>query len=132
MRYVLDTNTLIYFFKRMGNVANHLLQHPPQEIGIPTIVLYEIEVGLAKSHAPDKRRQQLALLLTTVALLPFGAAEARQAALIRADLEQQGLPIGSYDVLIAATAMAHGATLVTRNQQEFGRIAGLKLADWYT
>ena len=131
MRYILDTNTLIYFFKGMGQVATRLLQTPPKEIGVPTIVVYELEVGLAKSNAPAKRRKQLDELLATVQVLPFGIAEARQAAVIRAQLERLGQPIGAYDVLIAATAVAHGATLVTHNQQEFSRIAGLPLADWY-
>jgi tRNA(fMet)-specific endonuclease VapC len=131
MRYVLDTNTLIYFFKGMGHVSERLYQTAPKEIGIPAIVLYEIEVGLAKSNAPAKRRQQLNELLAVIPLLPFGEAEARHAAVIRANLERVGLPIGAYDVLIAATAVAHGAVLVTHNQQEFGRVKGLSLVDWY-
>jgi tRNA(fMet)-specific endonuclease VapC len=49
MKYVLDTNTLIYFFKGLGKVASRLLATPPNEIGIPTIVIYELEVGIAKS-----------------------------------------------------------------------------------
>ena len=39
--YVLDTHTLIYFFKGVGNISTCLLEIPPQRIGIPTIVLFE-------------------------------------------------------------------------------------------
>jgi tRNA(fMet)-specific endonuclease VapC len=46
-------------------------------------------------------------------------------------LEARGLPIGPLDVLIAGTALAHGATLVTRNLREFSRVEGLKLENWY-
>lgn len=46
--YVLDTNTLIYFFKGQGSVAGRLLATPPGEIGVPSIMLFELEVGLAK------------------------------------------------------------------------------------
>ena len=53
--YVLDTNTLIYFFKGVGGVAYNLLRVPPREIGIPSIVLYELQVGIAKSNLPKKR-----------------------------------------------------------------------------
>jgi tRNA(fMet)-specific endonuclease VapC len=53
------------------------------------------------------------------------------AATIRAQLEQQGTPIGSIDVLIAGTAMAIQATLVTHNVKEFSRVAGLTISDWY-
>ena len=52
--YVLDTNTLIYFFKGMGKVAEKLLTIPPKDIGLPAIVLFEIMVGIAKSTSPEK------------------------------------------------------------------------------
>ncbi len=54
MMFVLDTNTLIFFFKGMGQVANNLLLHSPKDIGIPAIVLYELEVGIGKSTSPAK------------------------------------------------------------------------------
>ena len=129
--FVLDTNTLIYFFKGEGNVAATVLTHQPNTIAVPTIVVYELEVGIAKSTAPQKRRQQLQTLLNTIVLLPFDLKEAQAAARIRATLEQQGTPIGHYDTLIAATALAHGATLVTHNTSEFQRVPGLQLQDWY-
>jgi len=131
MTYALDTNTLIYFFKGMGRVGERLLACPPQEIAIPAITLYELETGLAKSAEPEKRRRQLSQMLAAVKVLPFGAAEARQAAQIRAALEQQGTPIGPYDTLIGATALAWQATLVTHNTAEFSRVAGLQIVDWY-
>jgi tRNA(fMet)-specific endonuclease VapC len=70
-------------------------------------------------------------LLAAVTVLPFGATEAQQAARIRAELERAGEPIGPYDILIAATALAHGGRLATRNVKEFGRVPGLSLEDWY-
>ncbi len=129
--FVLDTNTVIYFFKGMGTVADNLLAHPASSIFLPAIVIYELEVGIAKSTMPDKRRQQLQKLISSVNLLPFGLKDARRAAQIRADLERLGTPIGAYDILIAATALAHGATLVTHNKREFRRVDGLVLQDWY-
>ncbi len=50
---------------------------------------------------------------------------------IRAQLEKQGTPIGPMDILIAGTAIALQATLVTHNVREFSRIPGLSIADWY-
>jgi tRNA(fMet)-specific endonuclease VapC len=128
--YVLDTNTLIYFFKGMGNVAERLLSESPREIAISAIVLFELELGIAKSSS-HKRREQLREMLASVSFLPFGEKEARSAASIRADLESKGTPIGPYDILIAGTALARRATLVTRNTHEFGRISGLSLENWY-
>ena len=49
MKYVLDTNTLIYFFNGLGDVSKKMLAQPPSEIAIPTVVLFELEIGIAKS-----------------------------------------------------------------------------------
>jgi tRNA(fMet)-specific endonuclease VapC len=57
--YLLDANTVIYFFKDLGQVANRLLSHPPDQIAIPAVVVYELETGIAKSTQPEKRRAQL-------------------------------------------------------------------------
>jgi tRNA(fMet)-specific endonuclease VapC len=129
--FVLDTNTLVFFFKGMGQVANNLLLHSPKDIGIPAIVLYELEVGIGKSTLPAKRTKQLAEIVSVVNVLPFDTVEAQVAARIRVALEAKGEPIGPYDVLIAATAMANQATLITHNTNEFARIENLLLEDWF-
>lgn len=129
--YVLDTNTLIYFFKGMGSVADNLLSKKPGDIGIPAIVLYELELGIAKSAAPKKRAMQLDKLIDTVQILGFSTPEAKASAQIRAILEKQGTPIGPYDTLIAGTALANQGTLVTHNTGEFKRIKKLAVEDWY-
>jgi len=129
--YVLDTNTLIYYFKGMGSVADNLLRHSPRDIAIPSIVLYELEVGLAKSMQSEKRRSQLETLTGLIIVLPLAAKEAKVAANIRATLERAGTPIGPMDTLIAGIALAHQGTLVTHNTKEFARIADLTITDWY-
>lgn len=129
--YALDTNTVIYFFKGLGRVGERLLATPPSEVALPAIVLYELEVGIAKSSDSRKRREQLERLMRVVSILPFSREEARASAGIRARLEKAGCPIGPLDTLIAGTALRGGATLVTRNVTEFGRITGLKTENWY-
>lgn len=131
MRWALDTNTLIYFFKGEGNVAAELLSRPPSDIGVPSIALFELKVGIAKSTSPKKRLSQLRELLKVVRVIPFDDRAARASAGIRAGLEMKGTPIGPYDVLIAGSALAHGVTLVTRNTKEFSRVDGLSLESWF-
>ncbi|WP_333607344.1 type II toxin-antitoxin system VapC family toxin [Arsukibacterium sp.] len=131
MKYALDTNTLIYFFKGMGNVQQRLLAKSPGDILLPAVVLYELETGIAKSQAPARRRDQLNELLKVIQIIPFDAKAAKIAADVRADLEQQGRMIGPLDNLIAASAKAAGAILVTRNVSEFSRIAGLVVENWF-
>jgi tRNA(fMet)-specific endonuclease VapC len=129
--YVIDTNTLIYFFKGRESVSRKLLSIPPKEIGIPSVVVYELEVGIAKSKAPRKRLKQLEEMMSIITVLPFTVKEARSSAMIRAQLERKGLPIGPIDMLIAGTALAHQAILVTHSVKEFTRIDKLQVEDWY-
>jgi len=128
--YILDTNTLIYFFKGVGRVGENLLAVSPKNIGIPAVVLYELEYGIAKSTSPRKRQNQLAELCALVEVLAFGNEEAKTSARIRAVLEKKGTPIGPYDVMIAGTALSKQGILVTNNTKEFNRIPKLQITDW--
>ncbi len=115
----------------MGNVAQILFSKSPKDISIPSIALYELKVGIAKSTKPEKRTEQLASLTKQIKNFTFGPKEADIAAMIRADLEKKGTPIGPYDTLIAGTALSANATLVTHNTKEFKRVNGLSLEDWF-
>lgn len=129
--YVLDTNTLMYFFKGSESISRRLLRIPPKDIGILSIVIYELEVGIAKSKASRKKLKQLEEMMSMITVLPFTAKEARSSAIIRAHLERKGLTIGPIDIFIAGTARTHQAILVTHNVKEFARIDKLYIEDWY-
>lgn len=68
--------------------------------------------------------------LHDIAALPLTLGGAEAYGRTRQDLEARGQRISANDLLIAATALAHDATLVTRNTGEFSRVAGLKIEDW--
>lgn len=129
--YVLDANIVIYHFKGVGQVQARMRTIPFDEIAVPTVVLFELYVGLAKSRNSTKRSQQLEALTAQSIILPFDKASAHQAAQIRAELERKGQPIGPIDTLIAGIAIAAQATLVTHNMREFSKVEGLMLEDWY-
>ena len=131
MKYLLDTNTLIYYFKGLGNVKERLLACQPSEIVLSSVVYYELQVGILKSTSPQKRIAQLAILKNQVSWVDFDEKSAQATAQIRVELERIGKPIGSYDVQIAGMAMANDLILVTHNTGEFGRVSGLKLEDWF-
>ena len=128
--YILDTNTLIYFFKGIGNVADNLLAVSPKDIGIPDVVLYELEYGIARSTSPKKRTKQLEEFCALVEVLAFASEEAKTSATIRASLEKKGTPIGPYDAMIAGTVLCKQGILVTNNTKEFRRVPKLKIIDW--
>lgn len=129
--YALDTNSVSYVLKGRGRVAERMLALPPRDVGIPSVVLFELEYGASRSEAPRGLRDRLGVLLGSLRVLPFGEAEARAASRIRLGLEKAGKPIGSMDLLIAATALEQRAVLVTHNLKEFRRIPGLRVEDWY-
>ena len=131
MKYLLDTNTLIYYFKGLGNVKERLLACQPSEIVLSSVVYYELQVGILKSTSPQKRIAQLAILKNQFSWVDFDEKSAEATAQIRVELERMGKPIGSYDVQIAGMAMANDLILVTHNTGEFGRVSGLKLEDWF-
>lgn len=129
--YLLDTNTIIYFLKGQGRVAEEILKRAPQDISVSALTIYEIEVGLNKSPEARKKKPQIEEFFRICQTIAFGEKEAHSAAKIRAELERQGTPIGPIDNLIAGTALLHHATLVTRNTSEFKRVGGLTVEDWY-
>ena len=112
-------------------MAEILLSKSPKDIAIPAITLYELEVGIAKSNNPKKRKKQLESLVSRITVLPFALKEAEVSATIRAELENQGAPIGPLDNLIAGIALCSNAVLVTHNTKEFSRIEGLTIEDWF-
>ncbi len=130
---VLDSNTISYYFRGDPRVVPRLQALRPAEIGVPSVVEYELRYGLLRmsNEAAAARLAALARLLQPMQLLPFDSECAALAARIRVELEAVGTPIGPHDTLIAATAMRHQATLVTRNVREFSRVAGLQWLDWH-
>lgn len=126
----LDTNTLSYYLRGEGEVAERLLALSPQQVALPAIVVYEINFGLRRAG----RRLQLEAfgrMVEATTVLPFDTDAADHAARIRVELEAAGTPIGPTDLLIAATARRHGRTLITHNTREFARVPGLAIDDWY-
>jgi tRNA(fMet)-specific endonuclease VapC len=103
----------------------------PGDIAVSSITAMEIEFGLALNAARARRLAPVMhALLQAVAILPYGVAEGRATASLRAALQKRGRPIGAYDALIAGCALARGLVLVTSNEREFGRIGGLRIENW--
>jgi len=129
--FVLDTNTVLDYFKGQGRVPERLLATAPSEIALPAISVYEVWVGVLGAQNPKRRREQFEAFLSAVEILPFDAEAGFRAAGLRHSLERAGEAIGPLDTLIAATALAHGGVLVTRNLREFSRVPGLKSVNWH-
>lgn len=129
--FLLDTNTLIYFFKQQGQVAVKLQSHPAREVFIPSVVLFELEYGILRSTRPAQQRAGIDLAIKAYGILAMDHASAKAAASVKHTLELAGTPIGPCDQLIAGMALANDMTLITRNTREFERVPGLRVENWF-
>ena len=134
MTYILDTNAVIAVLKNQPASVRHRLRRARFEgasIAVSSVVLYELWYGVARSEHRRENAERLRVFLSAdVGVLCFDEEDARAAGDLRASLESAGTPIGPYDLLIATQALRLGATMVTANVSEFGRVDGLSWQDW--
>lgn len=131
MKYLLDTCVISDFVKGEENTLLKIKGISPAKIAISSITMMEILYGLFLNPARVKKIQNIIHdFLGAIEILNFNQDDAREAALVRSLLKQTGQPIGSYDVLIAGTALSRKLTLVSANVSEFSRIEGLRLENW--
>ena len=128
--FMLDTNICIYLMRRRDHSLLDRFQKAAGRMCISSIVLGELEFGVAKSSRPAASRSELDLLLTLLPVLALDRAAAIIYGEMRAFLEQRGTPIGPNDLLIRAHARSLDLTLVTNNRREFDRMPGLKVENW--
>lgn len=131
MRYLLDTSALSDFVKGDTLTLTKIKQCSPADIAVSALTVMEVEYGLRLNPAKAKKlRPVIDEFLIQITIIPFDLEEASSAAEIRTLLKKAGTPIGAYDVLIGATAVAHRSILVTANVKEFERIVGLSTENW--
>jgi len=96
-------------------------------VGISTITLAELQYGVAKSSDPSRNGLALKRFCMPLEILKFDQQAATAYGEARSRLERVGTPIGPLDTLIAAHALSLNVILVTSNEDEFRRVAGLKV-----
>lgn len=129
-RYLLDTNIISDLIRNPGGkAAERIAVVGENKICTSIIVAAELRYGCAKSGS-KRLLKAVEDLLGEIEVLPFDVPADLDYGRIRSQLESVGRPIGSNDLLIAAHAYAMGAVIVTANDGEFGRVAGLKVENW--
>lgn len=129
--YLLDTNAWIHLLTgRSPELANRLAEHDPTEVRTCAVVVAELLHGARRSARVEENLRLVREMMAPFHCLDFTTRCAEEYGVIRLDLERSGRVIGPLDMLIAATARAHDATLVTHNIDEFCRVAGLRIEDW--
>lgn len=129
-RYLLDTNILSDLVRNpQGPIAAHIAAASERAICTSIIVAAELRFGAAKRNS-ERLTIQLERILSAIEIQPFDAPADAAYAQLRVQLESAGLPIGGNEMLIAAHALATRSIVVTDNEREFARVAGLKVENW--
>ena len=99
------------------------------EVFLSVIVAGELYFGAAKSGRPEANRAVIDNFMRDRAVLPCNPEVAREYGRVKAVLKAQGTPVPENDVWIAATALCHGLTLLSRDHH-FRVFAGLNAIGW--
>lgn len=130
LKYMLDTNIVIYVIKRRPVEALAVFNRHAGQMCISSITLAELMHGAEKSARPEHNLRQVEDFVSRLEVLEYGTKAAAHYGDIRASLERQGTPIGVNDLHIAGHARSEGLTLVTNNLKEFERVEALRLDNW--
>jgi len=131
MIYFLDTNICAFTINgKFQHLTERFLNCQNNDINLSSVVLYELLYGAEKSQRRESNLLKIQTFISEIKIVPLDSKTAAIASKIRADLERIGTPIGGYDLLIAATAIANDSILVTNNTKEFARVTGLVIEDW--
>lgn len=132
LKYMLDTNIIIYTIKNRPEQVRALFTQHAGQLCISTVTLGELVFGAERSQQLERNLADIEAMIARLEVLPMDIKAAYHFGQIRAELYRIGQPIGPYDMMIAGHARASGLILVTNNVKEFARVPGLRLENWYT
>lgn len=133
MGVVLDTSVIIAAERSAAGFSRFLESLGEEPVGMAAITASELLHGCLRARDAAVRARRGAFVdavLEAFPVLPFGLAEARRHAELWAELATRGAMIGPHDLLVGATALAHGHALATRNWRAFSRVPGLVVREW--
>ena len=130
LKFLLDTNIVIYVIKRRPIEAMGVFNDNAGRMAISAITLSELFHGAEKSAKVAQNLAAVEEFASLLEVLPYSAKASQHYGAIRSALEKAGRPIGVNDLHIAAHARSEGLTLVTNNLGEFDRVPGLLTENW--
>jgi tRNA(fMet)-specific endonuclease VapC len=131
VKWMLDTDTCIALIKRQPpTLIKRLQAKAVGDVGVSSITLAELRFGVSKSARRVQNQEALDQFLLPLDIAEFDERAAESYGNVRAELEDEGTPIGPLDTLIAGHALSLNVVLVTHNVNEFKRVTGLRIDDW--
>lgn len=130
LRYLLDTNICTYTIRNRPAPVRERFKQFADQLCISTVTWMELVYGAERSARPQHNLAIAEGLVARLTLLDYDTKAANHTGQIRAELADQGTPIGPYDQMIAGHVRSLGLVLVTHNTREFERVPCLRLEDW--
>lgn len=133
MALLLDTNVLIRAGRR-GRALDWAAWESEGDVHLAAISASELLIGVHRADTQARRVRRAAwveAILASIPVLPFDLETARVHAQLLGAMPR-GFRVGAHDMLIAATAVQHGLTVLTANVKEFARIPSLPVLEFRT
>ena len=130
MKYILDTNIIIYWWKGSKSIEEKIVQNKFNSISITFTVLSELFYGAYKSEKVEKNLSKIYDFISKVNVIDSDLLICEKFGIIKSDTRKKGIVIDDADIFIAAASLCHDLTLVTNNTKHFITIEGIKLENW--
>lgn len=132
LKYMLDTNIVIYVFKNRPAKVREALKLHGERVCISSVTLMELMYGAEVSSDPERNIREIESFTARIEVLAYAEEAAAHTGEIRAKLRRAGKKSGSYDVMIAGHARSKGLIVVTNNEKDFQNYEGLLIENWAT
>jgi predicted nucleic acid-binding protein len=131
MAIILDADVIIRGEKGVFDLQRWLASHGEDRFEVAAVTVAELWHGVERATGAQKikRRQYLETVLEVLPVIPYTEQTAYEHARIWAELEARGKMIGSYDVIVAATALERGDAVATFNKRHFAQVKGLTVIE---
>ncbi len=129
MKYLLDSNICIHFFRGQFGVIHKLNEVELSNCAISEITLAELVYGAEYSQNPSRNHKVIEQFIGQLTILPIYDAILRYGK-EKAKLRKKGKMISDFDLLIACTAVEKDLIMVTENSKDFERVSDIRIENW--
>lgn len=130
--YLLDTDIIIYALKGDPVVAENIKQHAADPKAVSVITYGELVFGAQCSQRVTENLAKVHRIKEIFPVFEITPSIMETFGTIKAELRQKGTPVDDFDLVIGATAVTMGYSVVTNNEKHFKKIPGLSITNWTT
>src|SRR3972149_8640528 len=130
MGVIFDSSVLVYLERNLQQVEKIIAGRENEPFGISVITVSELLHGVHRADSEKrrlKRESYVEKIIENFPIYPFDLSVARIYARVWANLAKKGINIGAHDLIIAATAISLGFSVITSDMRDYGKITGVKV-----